>query len=100
MIQTVLNIQTPSNWHMLSADQFACFLAMDADIRRMGATARQTGVASALLVSAFVYRSDEFWRRAVRMLDELVSAAPSPLNPARSRLAQFVAENADLLANS
>lgn len=82
--------------HALTPDQSACFYAMRADLHAVSVVSNV--IADDFLLAAFSRGTSANWSEAVRAVKRVLNlaSASTPVG-SQSRLAQFVAENADLL---
>jgi hypothetical protein len=84
----------------LGSEQFACFQAMNADVRAVCEHELRCAEVVELLFAAFVDSTAVRWRSAVHAIDQLTDDASfTASKDAQFRLRQFVAENADLLTS-
>jgi hypothetical protein len=82
----------------LSAEQLLCFQAACEDLRTVGISDRDASEVIDALFAAFLRGNERDWGIAVRAIARHVVRPSAPSSPAASqRLAQFVAENTDLL---
>jgi hypothetical protein len=84
---------------ILTLEQSACFFAMRSDLRAVAGIGE--GIAEDTLFTAFARGTSAHWGEAVRAVQHVLNiASATTAAPPMARLAQFVAENADLLQSN
>jgi hypothetical protein len=103
-----MDIRVPSDvvvdsdrYAALTPEQFSCFYAMWNDVCAVASSRRSTAADGQAIITALQTGAPGDWGAVVRAVYRLLGAnSAGPPRPARARLEQFIAENADLLRST